>query len=232
VARLAGFAVHLFTALGSVCALFAMLAIFERAYELAFAWLFVALVIDTVDGTLARAVDIQVHVPRFSGERLDLVIDYVTYVFVPVIALMHGGFLSGMAGGVTASLILLSSLYHFADTESKADDNCFVGFPAVWNIVAFCIFAWGVPGWGAVAISLALVVLAFLPMHWVHPMRVARYFWANGAMAAAGLLAGVWVLATGFPGAFAPSLVLAAASLYFVVMALVWPALRGRGPAA
>lgn len=221
--RLAGFAVHLFTALGSICAMFAMLAIFDRAYEMTFVWLFVALVIDTVDGTLARAVDIQVHVPRFSGERLDLVIDYVTYVFVPVIALMHAGFLSGIVGGLTAGLILLSALYHFADTESKADDHCFVGFPAVWNIVAFCLFAWGAPAWLAVSISLLLVAMAFIPMHWIHPMRVNRHFGINVGMAAAGIAAGIWVLTTGFPGGLIPGSILAAASLYFIGMALVWP---------
>jgi len=226
VLRLAGFAVHLFTALGSVCALLAMLAIFERAYEMAFVWLFVALVIDTVDGTLARAVDIHVHVPRFSGERLDLVIDYITYVFVPVIALMHAGFLSGIIGGATGGLILLSALYHFADTGSKADDNCFVGFPAVWNIVAFCLFAWSAPGWLAVGVSLVLVALAFVPMHWIHPMRVVRHFWINVAMAAAGVAAGIWILATGFPAGVVPGAILAAASLYFVGMALIWPRLN------
>ena len=221
--RLAGFAVHLFTALGSVCALLATIALMDRAYELVFAWLFVALVIDAVDGTLARAVDIEVHLPRFSGERLDLVIDYVTYVFVPVVALVHAGFLAGSLGIATAAVILLSSLYHFADTDSKADDNCFVGFPAVWNIVAFCFFAWGAPGWLAVTISLVLVALAFVPMHWIHPMRVARHFWVNVAMAAAGIGAGIWVLVTGFPGGLVPSVVLAVTSLYFVVMAVVWP---------
>jgi phosphatidylcholine synthase len=184
-------------------------------------------VIDTVDGTLARAVDVQIHVPRFSGERLDLVIDYVTYVFVPVVALLHAGFLSGLMGGITGGLILLSALYHFADMESKAADNCFVGFPAVWNIVAFCIFAWGAPGWLAVAISLALVALTFVPMHWVHPMRVGRLFWPNAGMAAVGIAAGIWVLATGFPGGVGPGLVLAAASLYFVALAVAWPVLRG-----
>ncbi len=224
--RLAGFAVHVFTALGSVCALLSMLAIFDRAYELAFVWLFVALVIDTVDGTLARAVEVKVHVPRFSGDRLDLVIDYVTYVFVPVLALLHAGFLSGIIGGITGGLILLSALYHFADTESKAADNCFVGFPAVWNIVAFCLFAWNAPGWLAVVISLALVALTFVPMHWVHPMRVARLFWLNVVIAVVGIAAGIWVLATGLPGGVGPGLVLAGASLYFVVLALSWPLLR------
>lgn len=229
--RLAGVAVHVFTGLGSVCALMATLALSEGRFEQVFVWLLVALGIDAVDGTLARAVDIETHVPRFSGERLDLVIDYVTYVFVPVLALLKGQFLVGWMGLVTAALILLSSLYHFADTASKAADKCFVGFPAVWNIVAFCLFAWGVPAWLATAASLVLVVLAFVPMHWLHPMRVERFFAVNIGMVAAGLVAAAWVLATGFPGGWLPSLIIAAGALYFVGMALLWPWL-GRMPSS
>lgn len=220
--RLAGICVHVFTALGSVCALMAMLAIFDGRFELAFAWLFIALAIDAVDCSLARAVDITVHVPRVSGERLDFVVDYVTYVFVPVLALVRGGFLSGWIGDLTAALILLSSLYHFADVGSKADDKCFVGFPAVWNMVAFCLFAWGAPGWLAVALSLALIVLTFVPMHWLHPFRVARYFALNLIMTLIGLAAGLWILMTGFPGAAWASAALGLAGLYYFAMALSW----------
>ena len=222
VLRWAGIGVHVFTSLGSVCALFATLAVLDRAYELVFVWLSVALVIDAVDGAMARAVDIETHVPRFSGERLDLVIDYLTYVFVPVLALLRAEILAGWLGHLVAGLILLSSLYHFADTDSKADDNCFVGFPAVWNIVAFCLFAWGTPPLAAAMISLVLVALAFVPMHWIHPMRVGQFFVPSLVVTGAGLLAGVWILLTGFPGALVPASVLAVASLYFIVMAGGW----------
>lgn len=221
--RLAGIGVHLFTALGSVCALFAMLAVIEGDVRQVFCWLFVALLIDAVDGTLARAVDVEAHVARFSGERLDLVIDYVTYVFVPVIALVQGGLLAGWSGHVTAALILLSSLYHFSDLGSKADDKCFVGFPAVWNIVAFCFFAWGSPPWLVMAMSLGLVVMTFVPLHWVHPFRVARWFALNVAVTVAGCAAGLWILATGLPGSRLPSAVLALSSIYFLAMAIGWP---------
>jgi phosphatidylcholine synthase len=223
IATLAGICVHVFTALGSVCALKAALAIFDGRFEPAFVWLFVALAIDAVDGTLARAVDIETSVPRFSGERLDLVIDYVTYVFVPVLALLKGRLLTGWLGEVTAALILLSSLYHFSDLASKAEDKCFVGFPAVWNIVAFCLFAWGTPDWLAMLASLALVVLTFIPMHWLHPFRVAKHLTLNIAVTAAGLVAAAWVLATGFPGDLVARLILAGASFYYVAMALSWP---------
>jgi len=224
--RLASWGVHVFTALGSVCALFSVLAVFDGRYELAFTWLLLALFVDAIDGTMARAVGVEKHLPRFSGERLDLVIDFVTYVFVPVVALMRGGFLVGGWGHLTAAIILLSALYHFADNDSKSGDHCFVGFPAVWNLVAFCIFAWDLPIWSATLLCLALSVLAFVPMHWIHPMRVARFFRLNVAMAASGMAASCWILATGFPAGPVAATVLAVTSIYFLAMATAWSFLR------
>jgi len=220
--RWAGFGVHAFTASGSVCGLLATLEVLGGRFEAAFAWLFLALVIDGVDGSIARAVSVETSLPRFSGERLDLVVDYVTYVFVPVLALLGGGFLSGTGGVVVGALILLSALYHFSDSESKADDYCFVGFPAVWNLVAFSIFAWGLSGAAAKIICLALVALTFVPMHWIHPMRVRRWFTLNVAVAAVGLGVGVWVLVTGFPGGLPARLILAGVWAYFLALAVVW----------
>lgn len=222
----AGF-VHLFTATGSICALLAVWAATDGAYERAFIWLLVALVIDAVDGALARAVDVEVNLPRFSGERLDLVVDYVTYVFVPVLILVQSGILQGLLGRCLAGSILLSSLYHFADTESKTEDNCFVGFPAVWNLVAFCLLAWDMRGgWAAILVAV-LVVLTFVPMRWVHPMRVKRLFAVNVGVMAAGLAASAWVLWRGFPASSWTGAILAAASLYYLAIALVWSWRRG-----
>src|SRR5215510_13425394 len=124
-------AVHCFTALGVVCAFLALRAALAMEWVALFVWLGIALLIDGVDGTLARLAKITTVLPRFSGERLDLIIDYLTYVFVPALALLLGGFLEGGFGVLLTSLILLSSLFHFSDTESKTADYCFVGFPAL-----------------------------------------------------------------------------------------------------
>ncbi|MBS0244320.1 MAG: phosphatidylcholine synthase [Proteobacteria bacterium] len=221
--RIAGVAVHVFTASGAVCALLATLAVLNGHYERCFAWLLLALLIDAIDGTFARAVDVKKNLPRISGERLDLVIDYVTYVFVPVLALIRGGFLSGYSGHAVAGLVLLSSLFHFSDLESKAGDNCFVGFPAVWNLVAFCIFAWGLPPLWAGVLSTTLALLTFVPMHWLHPMRVRRLMLFNVAIALLGLAAAVWAMAAGFPSPLVPKALLALSALYFSVLAIVWP---------
>lgn len=103
--RWAAASVHVFTAIGIICALFAIHAVLDRAYETAFVWLGIALIIDGVDGAFARALEVKRRLPRFSGEQLDLVVDYVTYVFVPTLALQLSGYLTGVWGGVLAGLI-------------------------------------------------------------------------------------------------------------------------------
>ena len=218
--------VHLFTALGIVCALLATQALLERRWELAFIWLAAALLIDAIDGTFARMVDVAGRLPRFSGERLDLVIDYVTYVFIPVLALLLAGYLPGWPGLLLASLILMSSLFHFSDTESKTDDYCFVGFPAIWNVVAFYIFAFDMPVGLASIVVLACVVLTFVPMRWAHPMRTPA-FWAL-TLAATSLWAGAAcvVLWQGFPANAVAQAVLAGTAVYGLGLTL-WRSHRG-----
>ena len=224
--RWAAAGVHLFTALGVICALFAIHAVLDRAYEAAFAWLGLALIIDGVDGALARAVDVGRRLPRFSGEKLDLVVDYVTYVFVPTLALQLGGYLTGPWGAVLAGLILLSSLFHFSDLGSKADDHCFVGFPAIWNVVAFYIFAFALPAAAVRALVLLCVVLTFVPMRWLHPMRVAALRNLNITMSALWGIAAVWTVMAGFPATPAAMAVLGIAAVYGVGLAVLWPLLE------
>lgn len=191
--------VHLFTALGAVCGLMATLAVLRGAWEETFLWLGLALVIDGADGTLARLADVQRRLPRFSGERLDLVIDYITYVFVPALALLQAGFLRGASGIALAAMILLSSLFHFSDTESKADDYSFVGFPAIWNLVAFHVFAFALSPAGTALLVLACVALTFVPLKWVHPLRTRRLWPLTAVAMGVWTLAATHVLLTGFP---------------------------------
>jgi len=216
-------AVHTFTASGIVCALMATLAALDGAYERCFAWLGLALVIDGIDGTFARLVGVKQHLPRFSGERLDLVVDYVTYVFVPVLALLRSGILQGTWGLALAFGILMSSLYHFSDNASKTDDNCFVGFPAIWNVVAFYLFAIPMPRWAASLVILACIAMTFVPVRTLHPMRVRRLVWVNLAASAVWLLAAAHIVVGGFPaGRFAAAALLAVA-VYMVWLTLTWP---------
>src|SRR6476469_7551524 len=205
--------VHLFTALGVVCALLATRAAIAGAWEEVFAWLGLALIIDGIDGTFARMANVTVRLPRFSGERLDLVVDYVTYVFVPALTLLHAGFLQGPFGVLLASLILLSSLFHFSDTDSKTEDYCFVGFPAIWNIVAFYVFAFAMPIWLAALLVLACAVLTFVPMRWAHPLRTPMLWPVTLGLTVVWILAAGVTIWTGFPaGPYSKSILLIAAT--------------------
>jgi phosphatidylcholine synthase len=212
--------VHAFTALGVICALFATLAVLAQAWVAVFVWLGVALVIDGVDGALARRAKVVERLPRFSGERLDLVVDYVTYVFVPVLALLQGGFLSGVFGIVLAGTILVSSLFHFSDTESKAEDHSFVGFPAVWNLVAFYVFAFGLSQAAAATLILVCVALTFVPLKWAHPMRTALLWPVTAGVLALWLVGAASTLWWGFPaGPWSQALLLLTA-LYGLALVL------------
>ncbi len=212
--KLAGWAVHLFTGLGAVCALFAVMAVMEGAATTAFLWLGIALLIDGVDGPVARAVQVKQHLPRFSGEIIDLVIDYLTYVFVPVLLLMYGARLpEGHVHGL-AALILLSSLFHFADTESKAGDFAFVGFPAIWNIVAFYVFALDMGKAATTILIFACVAATFVPLHWVHPVRVQPLRPLTMASTIVWSLAALVTVLNGFPAHAYVQVVFAVVAVY------------------
>jgi phosphatidylcholine synthase len=150
----------------------------------------IALAVDGVDGTLARAFHIQTRLPLIDGAALDLVIDYLNYVLVPTFLIWRAGFLLGGAEVPLAAAILLSSLYVFARRDMKTADGYFRGFPALWNVVAV-YFVLAVPRPGlASLIVLVLVILTFAPIHVVHPFRVAD------ARRTASALAFVWATST------------------------------------
>lgn len=221
--RLAAALVHTFTALGAVCALLAMLAVAGQAWELCFLWLGIALIIDGIDGYFARLVGVKKELPRFSGETLDLVVDYVTYVFVPALALLMSGILPGAVGVALAGAIVLSSLFHFADTGSKSEDLAFVGFPAIWNIVAFYLFAFDAGPEAAAVVVVVCVVLTFVPIKCVHPLRVVHLRWVTVAVTVIWSIAAVAVVVAGFQAPnVAAKAALALAAIYFVGLTLAW----------
>ena len=138
-------------------------------------WLFAALVVDGVDGTLARAAGTKELTPRIDGDALDLVIDYLNYVFVPTLFIIEAELLSDTLAMPLAAVIQLSSLYVFARRDMKTEDNYFRGFPALWNVVALYLYAAQIDDGIAAAIIAALIVLTFAPIHFVHPFRVRDY---------------------------------------------------------
>ena len=174
-ARALAWAVHLFSATGAVLALLALVAIDGHRWTEAMLWLFAALVVDGVDGTLARAARVKTLAPRIDGDALDLVVDYLNYVFVPTMFLLEAQLLPATAALPLAALIQLSSIYVFARRDMKTADGYFRGFPALWNIVALYLFAARIDPATAAAIVGILVALTFAPIHFLHPMRSPDY---------------------------------------------------------
>lgn len=113
---------------------------FTADWQMMFVWLGIALLVDTIDGSLARRFDAKRVLPRFSGERLDLIVDYLTYVAVPAFVFAESGLLPEDFRLPAAIAILMSGLFHFSDLESKTEEGLFVGFPAIWNVVLLYLF--------------------------------------------------------------------------------------------
>src|ERR1700694_1089578 len=168
------FVVHVLTACGAALCLLALLAAVSARWSLMFVWLGLALGIDAVDGTLARHFKVRELLPRWSGDTLDLVFDYLGYVFVPVYAIVAGGLLPDVAAIPAGLLILVASALYFADRGMKTPDNYFRGFPALWNVVAFYLFLMRPAPWLGVALVVVLCGLSFVPFPFLHPLRVAR----------------------------------------------------------
>jgi phosphatidylcholine synthase len=172
--RAAAFSVHIFTALGAGIALIAQLEAVRERWAAMFAWLGIALVIDALDGPIARRLDVIRVQPNWSGEVLDLVVDFVTYVFVPAYAITASGLLLPLAAPLLGIGIVVSSALYFADRRMKSDDNHFRGFPALWNAAAFYLFLLHLSPLISSLIVAVLVVLTFVPFHVLHPVRVVR----------------------------------------------------------
>ena len=170
----AAFAVHVFTACGAACALLALVAAVRNEWPVMFTWLGVALVIDGVDGALARRLHVAKVLPRWSGEVLDLVVDILNYVFVPAYALAASGLLPEHLAIALGVLIVVTGSLYFADGLMKTSDFYFRGFPALWNIAAFYLFILRPRPWISVVIIVALSALTFVPFHVIHPVRIAH----------------------------------------------------------
>ena len=169
------FTVHVFTATGAALALLAMILTTGGHWTAMFICLGVALIVDGADGPMARAFDVQNTLPRWSGDTLDLVVDYTTYVFVPAYALEDSGLLPKPVAVPLGLLIVVTGALYFADRQMKTSDYYFRGLPAVWNVAAFYLFILKPEPWTSAAAIIALAVLTFVPFHVVHPLRIARW---------------------------------------------------------
>ncbi|SHG56877.1 CDP-alcohol phosphatidyltransferase family protein [Cognatishimia maritima] len=167
--------VHLLTATGAVFAMLAMLAAVDGKWSLMFLWLVVAFAVDGIDGPLARRYNVKKHAAEFDGVLLDLIIDYLTYVFIPAFALFKSGLMDGWTGWFAIIIITFASAMYFADTRMKTKDNSFSGFPGCWNMVVIVIFALEPTFWVSLALVTTLAIAMFLPLRFVHPVRTERW---------------------------------------------------------
>ena len=169
------FAVHVFTASGAAFGFIALILATGGHWAAMFFVLGLALLVDGLDGYLAREFQVAKLLPRWSGDTLDLVVDFTTYVFVPAYAIAASGLLPeqlSVAGGI---IVVVTGAIYFADREMKTSENYFRGFPAVWNAAAFYLYLLRPPAWLAFAALIGLAVLTFVPIRFLHPLRVKRF---------------------------------------------------------
>lgn len=167
--------VHLFTAIGAVLAMLAMLAAVDEKWGLMFLWLMAAFAVDGIDGPLARRYDVKTHAKQFDGVLMDLIIDYLTYVFIPAFALFKSGLLPGWTGWIAIIVITYASVIYFADTRMKTKDNSFAGFPGCWNMVVIVLFATVPNFWVTLGLVVALAIAMFTNLKFIHPARTERW---------------------------------------------------------
>ena len=184
--------VHLLTASGAVFAMLAMLAAVDGKWSLMFLWLVVAFAVDGIDGPLARRYHVATKAPQIDGELLDLIVDYLTYVFIPAFALFSSGLLPGWSGWIAIIVITYFSALYFADTRMKTKDKSFAGFPGCWNMVVLVVFAVKPDFWITLGLVTALTIAMFTPIKFIHPVRTAR--WRSVSLPVAFL----WTLCAGW----------------------------------
>jgi phosphatidylcholine synthase len=180
--RLKALSVHLLTASGAVLAMLAMLAAVDEKWSLMFLWLVVALIVDGIDGPLARRYHVKTNWPTYDGVLLDLIIDYLTYVFIPAFALFKSGLLPGWTGWAAIIVITYASALYFCDTRMKTRDNSFAGFPACWNMVVLVLFAVEPNFWIMLVVVVALAATMFTNLKFIHPVRTDRWHYLNLGM--------------------------------------------------
>jgi phosphatidylcholine synthase len=219
--RAAAFAVHIFTACGAAFALLALFAAVGARWTQMFVWLGVALLIDGIDGPIARRLDVSGKLPRWSGDLLDFVVDYATYVFVPAYATATGGVLPSTIATVLGILIAVTGALYFADRQMKTADGYFRGFPVLWNLVAFYLFLLRPPPWISAIAVIALAAATFAPLYFVHPLRAPRWRWLNLAMLGCWAALGLWALTQDLQPPGWVGAALSAVAIYFAAIGLL-----------
>ena len=219
--RTKALAVHLLTATGAVFAMLAMLAAVNGKWDIMFVWLVIAFFVDGIDGPLARKYDVKKNAPMFDGVLLDLIIDYLTYVFIPAYALFKSGLLAGWTGWFAIIIITFASAMYFADTRMKTKDNSFQGFPGCWNMAIIVIFATTPNHWVILGFVSLLAISMFLPLKFVHPVRTERWRFITLPIALAWVGFAAWAAWGNFTAVPAANFGLLLTSTYLLFAGMV-----------
>lgn len=179
-----------------------------------FWWLGLALFVDGIDGPIARRLEVKNVLPTWSGEMLDNIIDYVTYVLIPAFALYQSGFMGEGLSFLSGALIVVTSAIYYADTGMKTKENFFKGFPVVWNMVVFSLFVTHPGEWVSFAVVVIAAILTFVPMNFLHPLRVVRLRELNLAVFFSWCLFGVVALIQAMEANLIVKIGVAATGLY------------------
>lgn len=224
----AAFLVHIFTASGAVLALLALIAATGGRWTEMFLWLSAALLIDGIDGAFARRFRVKETLPRWSGDVLDLVVDFLTYVFIPAYALAAGPLLPPGLALVASAAVLISGAIYFADMEMKLDDWHFRGFPALWNVLVFYLFLLKADPYLAFGIVMLFVALTFAPLRMIHPLRTKQLAKTNIAILFVWLLLCTFALIRDLSLPLPAVLALVLIAVYFLGSGMIQPGTRKR----
>lgn len=189
--HLAAWLVHAFTLSGLAWATLATLALVEGDYRMMWLWLGTALIVDALDGTLARAARVKEVIPWFDGGIVDIAVDYLTWTFIPALFM----FLALPLGpkplaSVLLIVILISSMFCYANEHWKSSDFYFVGFPAAWNVAAVIMYVLKTSAAVNVIAIAILAILTLTPTYYTHPFRVRKLMALNIAAIS------VWIAST------------------------------------
>lgn len=228
--RLKALSVHLLTATGAVFAMLAMLAAVDEKWGLMYLWLVVAFAVDGIDGPLARRYDVKTNAPQYDGVLMDLIIDYLTYVFIPAYALFKSNLLPGWTGWCAIIVITFASVVYFADTRMKTRDNSFSGFPGCWNMVVIVLFALQPNFWAILGIVVVLAAAMFMPLKFVHPVRTDRWRAVSLPVALAWVFFAGWAAWVDFDPQSWAHWGLVVTSLYLVFAGIVQQLIPARQP--
>jgi phosphatidylcholine synthase len=195
--RAVAWSVHVYTATGAIFAFLGLLATIRDEARLAFFWMVAATFVDATDGVLARLADVKSYAAGLDGTRLDDIVDFLTYVFLPAFLVYHFGLVPEAWAFLVSAAMLLSSAVGFTLADAKTDDHFFTGFPSYWNIVALYLFVLGF--WPVVnaAILVAFAVLVFVRIGYLYPSRTPTLRGLTVALGSAwgvAVLAIVWLL--------------------------------------